>query len=172
MSETLRVGNVDRMGTAQAGARTRRTPGVVAAVGAAALVVAGGLVAYGAYGDPSSKADQRSAVPFLIGVSVVLAAVVFGVLVPKGLQALREAAPHASRWPLAHGIVGVLLIVVFWSGAPVILGAAALLLGSEARRDASDRGVSTATATAAVVLGSIATVLPVVVTILGNTVAH
>jgi chromate transport protein ChrA len=171
MSETLQVGNVDRTGRV-APLGESRPRGVVAAAGAAALVVAGGLVAYGAYGDPSPKADQRSAVPFLVGICVVLAAVVFGMLVPKGLRALRDATSHATRWPLAFGIVAVVLMPAFWSGAPIIVGTGALILGIAARRDAAEQGRSTASATAAVVLGLIATVLPVVVTILGNTVAH
>ena len=54
MSETLQVGNVDRTGTV-APLGESRPGGVVAAAGAAALVVAGGLVAYGAYGDPSPE---------------------------------------------------------------------------------------------------------------------
>jgi hypothetical protein len=174
MSETLQVGNVgnvDRTGRVAPRGESRPA-GVVAAAGAAALVVAGGLVAYGAYGDPSSKANQRSAVPVLVGICVVLAAVVFGVLVPKGLRALREAKPHATRWPLTLGIVGVVLMPAFWSGAPIIIGTGALILGTAARRDAGEQGWSTKSATTAVVLGLIATVLPVVVTILGNTIAH
>lgn len=135
--------------------------GAVLKSGIAAAVVGVALVIYGAYGDPHTKSSQTSAVPFLSVVVVVAAALVFGLVVPRGLRAER-----ASRWALVPGIVSIVLFPLgFWSGVPLVLGGAAALLGSQPKDRSGDR-----VSTAAVVLGGIVVLGSLVVTILGNTI--
>lgn len=132
---------------ATASARTAWT-GIAAAVAGAALAT------YGAYGDPHPKSNQEHAVPFLAGACVVVAALAFGLLVS------RLSRPGASpAWRIGTGVVAVVLTpIVFWSGVPLVLGAAAALGGRRAR------------STAAVALGVIAIVASVLMAVLGNTV--
>src|SRR4051812_26817865 len=68
------------------------------AVGAAAAAAA--IVSYGAYGDPHADSSQKSAVPILIGVAVVITAIVFGLLVPRALRAVESGTPSAVCWSL------------------------------------------------------------------------
>lgn len=78
-------------------------------------------------------------------VELVAAALLFGLVVPRGL---RRAS--AGGRGIAMGVVAVLLVVpAFWAGLPLLLGAAAALLGSAGRR--ADRGAGSAVA--ALVLG-------------------
>lgn len=73
-------------------------------------------------------------------VIVVVAAVVFGLVVPRALR--KESA---GRTALTLAIIGLLLIVpAFWSGLPMVLGAAAALLGNAGRRASSGSGLCTA----------------------------
>ena len=101
--------------------------GTVAAAGAAALVTVG------SYGNDK----QWSAVPFLIGLVVIVSAVVFGLVVPRALHAVETGAPSAARWTVGHGIATVLLLTVFWSGAELIVGTAAIVLAVVGRRRAA-----------------------------------
>jgi MFS family permease len=137
-------------------------------------VVAAGFVVYGAYGDPHPKPNQESAVPFLIGVAAVVAAVVFAGLVPKALRAIREERTTAARWGLAHSLVALVLTPMgFWSGLPLIVGTAGAWLGRRTREQREAAGSPTGTATAAVVIGGLAVALTLLIGILGNTVlAH
>jgi len=103
---------------------------VAAAAGAAALAT------IGSYGND----DQWSHVPFLIGIAVVVSAFVFGLLVPRALRAIDNGAPSATRWILGHGVAAVMLLVVFWTGAELIVGTAAILLALTGRRRATGSG--------------------------------
>jgi hypothetical protein len=98
-------------------------------VAVAAAAAAAALVAAGSYGND----DQWSAVPFLIGIALVVSAIVFGLLVPRALRAIETDAPVTARWSLALGIATVLSLVVFWTGAELIVGAAAVLLAVTGR---------------------------------------
>lgn len=123
-------------------------------VGIAAAVCGSALAYYSAYGDPHARAQQESAVPILIGFTVVVAGLTFALVVP------RMAREGASRvWTIGTGIVALVLTpVAFWSGVPLVLGAAALFGG---RRAGS---------TSTVVLGSLAIVGSLAMAVLGNTV--
>lgn len=78
-------------------------------------------------------------------VELVAGALLFGLVVPRGL---RKAT--AGGRGIAMGIVAVLLVVpAFWTGLPLLLGSAAALLGAAGRR--ADRGAGSAIA--ALVLG-------------------
>lgn len=133
--------------------------------GALALVVAVATAIYGAFGDPHPSAQQESAVPFICAVLVVVAAGLYGLLLPAGLRGV--AAGRWSGAALTLGIVALVLTPVsFWSGLPLVVGTAAAVLGAAGRRTATTgRG----RATAAVVLGVLAVVACLVMSVLGNT---
>jgi hypothetical protein len=89
-------------------------------------------------------------------VSLALMAGFFLRLIPRERAALD--AERAARTALILGVVAVVALVVFWTGLPFPLGAAAAALGLSAR----DRGPAEAgrgKATAAVVLGALAVLL-------------
>jgi len=151
--------------TATISARPTRATLVKAGAGAAAA--AAGLIAYGAYGDPSAPDNQKSAVPFLIGIAVVVSAIVFGLLVPRALRAIEAGAQTAARWCLGHGIASVVLLIVFWSGVTLIVGAAAVLLAAVGRRQCTGRATPYSVA---LWLAGSAIAATVVWTVLTNTV--
>jgi hypothetical protein len=96
---------------------------------------------------------------FEIGVQVVGAAVIFGLVVPRGLR--HESAGWRA---IVMGGLGLLLVVpAFWLGLPVQLGAAAVLLGYAGHRAPSGSGK----ALTALVIGAI-TVLAYLVIHLGD----
>lgn len=83
----------------------------------------------------STAHDTPERVTVLV-VEVVAAAVLFGLVVPRGLR--RESA---GRTACVLGALGLLLLVpAFWSGLPLLLGAAAALLGFAGRRAARGSG--------------------------------
>jgi hypothetical protein len=120
---------------------------VVAPVAIAAIAIATTLAAVGTW----SGDEDQGAKEFLVvcAIIAVAAAVVFGWVVPRGLQ--REAAGATA---LTLSILGLLTVVAFWSGLTPILAGGGALLGW-AGRDA-DRG--RAMSWAAVVIGAIALV--------------
>ena len=109
--------------------------------GLAALVLACALTVLGAYGDPHPKANQEQAVPFICGVLVVLAVGVFGFLVPAGLRHAPASPGAWSGGALALGVAAVLAVpVAFWSGLPLLLGTAGVLIGAAGRQAATAAG--------------------------------
>lgn len=113
----------------------RPTRALVAKSATAAAAAAAALVVVGSYGNDK----QWSAVPFLIGLAVVVSALDFGLIVPRALHAIETGASSARRWTVGHGVVTVLLLAVFWSGAELVVGTAAILLAVVGRR----RGAAT-----------------------------
>jgi hypothetical protein len=139
---------------------TIRTGLIAAGIG----IIAAASAFYGAYGDPHPKANQEGAVPFLVGVDVVLTGLIFVLLVP---WAARRPG-RAAGWGLALSLVAlVTMLFTFWSGINVIIAAAGAVLGLLARRTATG---STGTATAATVIGVISAVASTALLVLGNTV--
>jgi hypothetical protein len=129
--------------------------GVVAAAASAAIAV------YAAYGDPHPKANQQSGVPSVVVAGIIVAAVVFGFLVPRSLRAVASGR--------AYGIVGLVLVpIAFWSGIPLVVGGAGLAVGLRARSEGRDD--TTRASTVAMVTGACAVGLTVLITVLGNTV--
>lgn len=117
-------------------------------------VAAAALVTFAAYGDPHPEKGQEGAVPFLIALSCVTAAIAFGLLVPRMTNTV-----GGRRWALGAGVVATIATpVAFWAGAPLALGAACVVGG----RRAGSR--------AAFVLGVIAVAGSVAMTVLGNTI--
>ncbi len=68
--------------------------------------------------------DQLRALPIILVVLLVVAAALFFFVVPR---AARSARPAVAG--LICSILGVLLVVAFWSGLPIVLGTAGALLG-------------------------------------------
>ena len=120
---------------------------VVAPVAIGAIALATTLAAVGTYGGN----EQQGTREFLVvcAIIAVAAAVVFGLVVPRGLQ--REAAGATA---LTLSILGLLTVLAFWSGLTPILAGGGVLLGW-AGRDA-DRGRGTCRA--AVGIGALALV--------------
>jgi hypothetical protein len=99
----------------------------------------------------TTAAQDLDQLPGLVGFAIVGAAVVFGVVVAR---ALRVPPQQTARRSLIVAGVGVLSIVVFWTGLPVILAAAAATLALDARRRL---GRLPGTGTAALVLTALTT---------------
>lgn len=144
--------------------------GLAAKVGAVAVVAAGGLATYAAYGDPHAKSGQESAVPSLVVIAVVVGLIVYGWVVPKGLQSIRSGGRHAARWALVPAVVALLVSVAFWSGLPLVIGPGALMLAAEGRAQAAARGAGARPFTIALALAAFAVVGSILFTVLGNTV--
>ena len=104
---------------------------VVAPVAIGAIALATTLAAVGTYGGDEDQGTKEFLV--VCAIIAVAAAVVFGLVVPRGLQ--REAAGATA---LTLSILGLLTVLAFWSGLTPILAGGGALLGW-AGRDA-DRG--------------------------------
>jgi hypothetical protein len=122
-----------RMSTISIGTQaTVSTPGYVGH--RLAGITAAALATYGAYGDPHAKSSQESAVPSLAGASCVVAALAFGLLVPR---VTRPAVSRAGGIGTGIGAV-VLTPIAFWSDVPLVLDAAAVVGGRRGRAGARD----------------------------------
>ena len=135
-----------------------------ARVGAVATVLAMALVVYGTYGDSQASDSQKSSMPFVLVVAAVLALVTFGVLVPLALRAVDAGTAGGRRWAIGLATASVVGLVVFWSGLPLIVGSAAVLVG----RAGAESGQDSRAFTSARVLGFFAVGASILVTILGN----
>jgi hypothetical protein len=96
-------------------------------------------------------ADQLRALPIVLVVLLVVAAALFFFVVPRASRSNRPAVAG-----LVCSILGVLLVVAFWSGLPIVLGTAGALLGRMERT--TGRGL----ALAAVIVGVAAVVLDLI----------
>ncbi len=71
-----------------------------------------------------------------IGLQAVVAGLLFGVVVPRGL-----GHDSAGGRGIAMAVIGLVLVVpAFWSGLPILLGVAAALLGYAGRRASQGSG--------------------------------
>jgi hypothetical protein len=99
----------------------------------------------------------------LIVIGLVVLAIMAGLIVwfvPRE----RLAPGRASRTALILGVLSILVGLVFWTGLPFAVGAAAIALGLSQRESASEgRGM----ATAGVVLGGIAVLASFVLLLIG-----
>ena len=131
----------------------------MAPVAIGAIVMATALAALGTFGD---SAEQNQARAFLVvcAVIAVAAAVVFGWIVPRGLQ--REATGAAA---LTLSILGLVSIAAFWSGLPPILAAGGALLGWAGHNAERGRGLCRA----AFVIGALALVADVAAYVFDST---
>jgi hypothetical protein len=140
-------------------ARTGRSllPSAVAAALAALALMLIGTYVHTPYkakgpGEWGLSTQDLNQVPLLLGFAIVGAAVVFGVVVARGLR----TAPQRTAWrSLIVAGVGVVAIAVFWTGLPVILAAGATTLALDARHRL---GRLPGTAIVALVLATLITV--------------
>jgi hypothetical protein len=135
--------------------------------GAPAAIVAAAVSVISVYGDGtlsgSQQASQEAALPWIIAVVVVLTGLLFGLAVPRLLR-----SRNLSGWGLALGIVGILALAAYWSGASVVFGTAAVLAGAAARRVARMEGRTAKLAVAATVVGVLAIGADIIGTIVSN----
>ena len=122
------------------------------AIGAIALATA--LAALGTYGDSGNDDHKTREFIVVCAIIAVAAAVVFGWVVPRGLQ--REAGGAVA---LTLSILGFVTIAAFWSGLPPIFAAGGALLGWAGRDAERGRGLCRA----AVVIGALALIADIAV---------
>ena len=105
----------------------------------ASVAIAAGLAAFGTWGGEAdhSLGDYLG----VLAVIVVSASIVFGLVVPRW---------HGKTAALVVGALAVVSIVAFWTGLPIVLGAAAILLGLRLRATERNPG------TVALLLGCLA----------------
>lgn len=135
--------------------------------GAPAAIVAAAVSIISVYGDGtlsgSQRASQEAALPWIIAVVVILTGLLFGLGVPRLLR-----SRNLSGWGLALGIVGILALAAYWSGASVVFGTAAVLAGTVGRRVARMEGRTAKLAVAATVVGLLAIGADIIGTIVSN----
>jgi hypothetical protein len=121
---------------------------------AVAIAVAAILGAWGTFGGDGNSTGDYVFVLVIIG---VLAAIVYGFVVPRAARGI---------WPMARTglILGLLTVIVFWSGAPPIFAFAGILLGYFAR-EREPSGL----ATGAILLGVMALIADVAIYIADQT---
>ena len=76
----------------------------------------------------------------MIALGLVAAAVVYGWVVPRALE--RDAAPRTAM--TMSVIAALVTLPAFWTGLPLVLGAAGALVGYAGRRAAKGSGLSIA----------------------------
>ena len=119
---------------------TTFTPTAVRGIGAGVGLVAATLTTLFAH-------DWAEAIS-MVALIAVVTGVVYGFAVPRSLQGERPGRPA-----LAYAIVAALLAVpAFWTGLPLVLGVAAMILGNAGRTARSGAGASIA----ALVIGALA----------------
>jgi hypothetical protein len=121
--------------------RETRLVGIVSTIVAALVAVLSTVL-------PPIIPDQLRVLPILLVVLLVVSAALFFFVVPRAARSNRPAVAG-----LICSILGVLLVVAFWSGLPIVLGAAGALLGRMERT--TRRGL----AIAAVYIGVVAVAL-------------
>ena len=124
---------------------------------AVAIAVAAILGAWGTFGGDGNSTGDYIFVLVIIG---VLAAIVYGLVVPRAARGI---------WPMARtglilSILGLLTVIVFWSGAPPIFAFAGILLGYFAR-EREPSGL----ATGAILIGVMALIADVAIYIADQT---
>ncbi len=116
--------------------------GAVAGIGLASALVAAAGAAFGAH--------DWVEIAVVGGVIAVATALVFGLVVPKALR--KESAGGTA---LGLSVPALLLLLpAFWSGLPLVLGVAGVVVGNAGRKAPSGSGKCIA----AVVLGGLAAV--------------
>ena len=100
---------------------------------------------------PPIYPDQLRALPGVVLVLLIVSALLFFYVVPRAANSNRPAIGG-----LVCSILGLLLVIAFWSGLPIVLGTAGALLGRGSR---TTRG---GLALAAIIVGAAAIVLNLV----------
>jgi hypothetical protein len=112
----------------------RSASNAIAPIAIGSIALATVLAAVGTY----ASTDEQGTREFLIvcAIIAVAGAVVFGLVVPRGLQ--REAAGATA---LTLSILGLLSVVAFWAGLTPILAGGGALLGWAGRDADQGRGM-------------------------------
>jgi hypothetical protein len=110
---------------------------------------------------PGSTGDVIGMIVIGLAVLAIMAVLMLW-LVPRE----RLAQQRANRSALILGIVSILVGLVFWTGLPFAVGAAAIALGLS-QRESTPEGQGRGMATAAVVLGGIAILATFVLLLIG-----
>ena len=95
-------------------------------------------------------ANSRTEWIAMLALALVAVLVVYGVVVPRALA--HESAPKTAL--TLSGIAALLTLPAFWTGLPLVLGAAGVLVGYAGRRAARGAGGSIA----ALVLGALSVI--------------
>ena len=132
MSTTVRVPDTDQ----------HRVRGSLLTTGAASFAVAGVWTVLGAH----TWEEWAS----MLALEVVVTLGVYGVVIPKALE--RRSAGLTAL--ILAVLAAALTVPAFWSGLPLILGVAGMLLGYAARRAARGAGLGIA----AIVVGALAVI--------------
>ena len=119
-----------------------RTRTLVVPTGVATYVVSSILTVLGAH--------SRGEWVAMLTLALVAGLVVYGLVVPRALD--RESAPGTAL--TLSAIAALLTLPAFWTGLPLLLGAAGALVGYAGRRASSGSGVSIA----ALVLGALSVI--------------
>ena len=106
-------------------------------IGVATAVGSSALAALGVYGDgtPGAEPDTGEFL-FIVGISVVAAAVVFGLVVPRVRRSARAAGTG-----LGLAIAALVLVLAFWTGLTPPLAVGGILLGAAARQQGRRPGL-------------------------------
>jgi quinol-cytochrome oxidoreductase complex cytochrome b subunit len=124
-------------------------------IGLGAVVVA---VMVAAVANLSGQAASLGEVLILLGFVLVVAAIVFGLVVPWAKRTMEMGAGNRpAKTGMVLSILGFITIVAFWSGLPVILGAGGAALGQVGRERAASVGRS-GLSLVALIIGVIAVV--------------
>jgi hypothetical protein len=120
---------------------------------------AGELFELNADSDDAGLSAGTWAVTILIGVVIVLGAAWLG-----GKALASPDAGRVARFALGLGIASLVTILVFWTGAPLVLGAVATVTALDYRRRTNSLGAMAGTG---LVLGVVAFVAGAVICVVG-----
>ena len=124
-----------------------------------ALAGAIGLTAFGTF--VGEQQEDQTASYWLVAVFLtVVTLLVFGLVVPQSTQG-HKAKNSPALSGLITSLAGVVTVAAFWSGLPVVLGAAGALLGAEGRHRARQGEGRAGIAQVALVLGMLSIVATV-----------
>jgi hypothetical protein len=128
----------------------------IVGIGIGAVVLTALVLAANFLGTEPGENGGGAEYAVTLGASLLVAVALFGWVIPR--------AERPGRDGVVVGLIALLSLAAFWSGLPMVLGPAAGVLGLLGR----DRGEG-ATATAAVALGSFATLAAIAAVIADQT---
>jgi heme/copper-type cytochrome/quinol oxidase subunit 2 len=139
------------MNTAGTPTRSTRALGTGAAIALAGAIAVSALATFGG----EQKDDQTSTFWVVALFLVAITALVFGLVVRPAVKA-EGATNRAALAGLVTSIAGIVTIVAFWSGLPVLLGTAGALMGLHGKERAEQGLGRRGMALTAIVLGILA----------------
>lgn len=120
----------------------------------AALILAALAIVELIKGGQNDQAGTEDVIGFVVlsAISIGVAALLFLRVLPRAHRR-SDAGVYLPRLALGLGVAALVSLVVYWSGLPFALGAAAATVAFEARRGASSERLKT---TSALALGAVA----------------